>query len=206
MDAVIVIGYNYHFNKNDFINKYVIGVDKGALYCLENNIKMDCAIGDFDSIDEKSYIEINKITKVIKLNPIKDETDTQEALKLCKNMDSITIVGGILGKRIEHFYANLLLLKKYSNLYIKDDYSLIMTSNKSITIEKNEYKYISIFSIDPDTNITLNGFKYNLKDYNLSPDCLLGISNEIIENKATLSLKSGKIILFFTKEDNEVLR
>ena len=81
-----------------------------------------------------------------------------------------------------------------------------MTSNKSITIEKNEYKYISIFSIDPDTNITLNGFKYNLKDYNLSPDCLLGISNEIIENKATLSLKSGKIILFFTKEDNEVLR
>ena len=63
--------------QNDFINKYVIGVDKGALYCLENNIKMDCAIGDYDSIDEKPYIEINKITKVIKLNPIKDETDTQ---------------------------------------------------------------------------------------------------------------------------------
>ena len=55
MKAVLVIGNNYTYDEKDFIDSYVIGVDKGALYCLKNHIKMDLAVGDFDSVNNSEY-------------------------------------------------------------------------------------------------------------------------------------------------------
>ena len=125
MRAVLVIGNNYKINKDDFKNSYVIGVDKGALFLHRNNIKMDLALGDFDSITEKEFELIKKDTKIIKLNKIKDDSDTEHALNLVKNYDEIVILGGIQGKRIEHFYAILLYLELNKNIIIKDNNSLI---------------------------------------------------------------------------------
>ena len=73
------------YNEKDFIDSYVIGVDKGALYCLKNHIRMDLAVGDFDSVNNRDFDLINKETKIIKLNSIKDDTDTEHALNLVKN-------------------------------------------------------------------------------------------------------------------------
>ena len=155
MKAVLFIGNNYKLNKNDFIDSYIIGVDKGALFCLKNNIKMDLAVGDFDSVSINDYELIKNTTKVVKLNPIKDDTDTEHALNLVKDYDEILILGGIKGNRIEHFVSMLIYLKKFPNLVIKDDYSIIFSSSKDLKIKKaEEYKYISIFSLDNDTLIS----------------------------------------------------
>jgi thiamine pyrophosphokinase len=202
MKAVLFIGNNYKLNKNDFIDSYVIGVDKGALFCLNNNIKMDLAVGDFDSINEKEYELIKNTTKVVKLNPIKDDTDTEHALNLVKDYDEILILGGIKGNRIEHFISMLIYLKKFPNLVIKDDYSIIFSSSKDLKIKKDEeYKYISIFSLDNDTFISLKGFKYDLDNYNLKTDNPLGVSNEIIDDYGIISLK-GRIMIIRTRDDN----
>ena len=202
MKAVLFIGNNYKLNKNDFIDSYVIGVDKGALFCLNNNIKMDLAVGDFDSVNINDYELIKNTTKVVKLNPIKDDTDTEHALNLVKDYDEILILGGIKGNRIEHFISMLIYLKKFPNLVIKDDYSIIFSSSKDLKIKKaEEYKYISIFSLDNDTLISLKGFKYNLDNYNLKTDNPLGVSNEIIDDYGIISLK-GRIMIIRTRDDN----
>ena len=201
MKAVLVIGNNYKFNKEDFYNSYVIGVDKGALYCLNNDIKMDLAVGDFDSIKEDELESIKKITKIVKLNPIKDDTDTEHALNIVKNYDEIVILGGIKGNRIEHFISMLIYLKKYPNLVIKDDNSIIFRADKDIILKKDNYKFISLFSIDNNTIISLDGFKYNLDNYNLKENDPLGISNEIVLDEAKINL-NGKIIIVKTKDDN----
>ena len=202
MKAVLFIGNNYKLNKIDFIDSYVIGVDKGALFCLNNNIKMDLAVGDFDSVNINDYELIKNTTKVVKLNPIKDDTDTEHALNLVKDYDEILILGGIKGNRIEHFISMLIYLKKFPNLVIKDDYSIIFSSSKDLKIKKDEeYKYISIFSLDNDTFISLKGFKYNLDNYNLKEDNPLGVSNEIIDDYGIISLK-GRIMIIRTRDDN----
>ena len=202
MKAVLFIGNNYKLNKNDFIDSYIIGVDKGALFCLKNNIKMDLAVGDFDSVSINDYELIKNTTKVVKLNPIKDDTDTEHALNLVKDYDEILILGGIKGNRIEHFISMLIYLKKFPNLVIKDDYSIIFSSSKDLKIKKaEEYKYISIFSLDNDTLISLKGFKYNLDNYNLKTDNPLGVSNEIIDDYGIISLK-GRIMIIRTRDDN----
>lgn len=200
MKAVVVIGNNYKFNKNDFENAFIIGVDKGALFCHKNNIMMDLAIGDFDSISNADFNCINA-KKIIKLNPIKDQTDTKEAIDYCKEYDEIILLGAIQGKRIEHFYANLLLLNDYKNLKIKDDSSFIFTAEENIEI-KNEYKYISIFSLEEESIISLSGMKYNLSNYILKKNDPLCISNEIIANLGKISIKKGRILIILSKEDN----
>ena len=201
MRAVLIIGNNYKLNNDDLKNSYIIGVDKGALYCLHNNIKMDLAVGDFDSVSKEEFDLIKKNNDIIKLNPIKDDTDTEHALNLVKNYDEILILGGIKGNRIEHFISMLIYLKKFPNLIIKDDYSIIYTIDKNIEIKKDEYKYISLFSLDDNTIISLDGFKYNLCDFNLKMDNPLGVSNEIIKDFGNIKIK-GRIIVVKTKDDN----
>ena len=200
MKATLVIGNNYKIDKDDFKDSYVIGVDKGALYLYQNNIKMDLAVGDFDSISKNDLELIEKETKVIKLNPIKDDSDTEHAINLVKNYDEILILGGIQGKRIEHFYALLLYLQISKNIILKDNNSLIYYRENDFKIAKNEYKFISFFSLDDNTYISLNGFKYNLDNYNLKRLDPLCLSNEKKEDIVEIKLK-GKILVIETKDD-----
>lgn len=200
MEYVLIIGHDIDFNKFNFKNKYIIGVDEGAYIALKEGIKLDLAIGDFDSVNEEKFKYICENTSVIQLPIEKDDTDTLAAVKYCKNAERITILGGIQGKRIEHFVANMILMQSYPNIEILDNNSYMYVTNNSITINKNDYKYISFFAIN-DCFITLDGFKYPLRDYYLKSDNPLAISNEIINDKAIITLRGGKLMIIQTKED-----
>lgn len=204
MEVIIFLGQNININNYDFNNKYIIGVDKGASILAEYNIMMDLAIGDFDSIADDEIDEIKKCSKkIIKLNPIKDETDTKEAIiEALKISNDITILGGIQGYRIEHFIANMFLLKKYPFVKIMDDNSLIFVSSKSITIN-DDYKYISIFPFE-DSTISLKGFKYDLTDYNLKRYDDLGVSNELVSENGFIEIKKGQIFIIMSNESIEI--
>ena len=109
MDVCFIIGNNFDLTKYDFTNKIVVGIDRGAYLAFQNNIKLDYAVGDFDSISAQELEELYTYTNVVKLNPIKDDTDTLHALNMFKECDNLIILGGITGKRIDHFVANLKL-------------------------------------------------------------------------------------------------
>ncbi len=201
--AVLFIGNNYKLNKEDLVDSYIVGIDKGALYCLKNNIKMDLAVGDFDSVTSDEFELIIKSTKIEKLNPMKDDTDTEHALNMLKDYDEILILGGIKGNRIEHFVSMLIYLKKFPNVILKDDNSIIYTASKDLIIKKDKnYKFISIFSLDDFTYISLKGFKYDLDNYNLRSDDPLGVSNEVIDDEAKISI-NGRILIIRTKDDSK---
>ena len=53
MKVLIFLGQNVNINQYDLGNSYLIGVDKGASILASNFIKMDLAIGDFDSSGQK---------------------------------------------------------------------------------------------------------------------------------------------------------
>ena len=205
MKAILILNNIKKINKELLSNSYVVGVDKGAYNAYLNNINLDLAIGDFDSTTNEEYKCIEKIAKeVIKLNPIKDETDTAMAIKYLENkFDEIYILGGISGKRIEHFLANVITLCNSPKIKIIDDNYLIECKNTNF-IPNFDYRYISFFSLDNDTRLTLKGFKYNLDNYNLKIFDPLCISNEIID-EALVQIHSGKILVIYSKSDNEEL-
>ena len=201
MDACFIIGNNLDFSKYDFTNKLVIGVDRGAYLAYLNNIKLDYAIGDFDSISAEELKLLESYTKVIKLNPIKDLTDTQYALEMFSKCEKLIVYGGIFGKRIDHFVANLKLFYKYPNLIFIDDNTYISLCDMKQGFVKDEYTYYSFFALEDVYNLCLTGFKYPLKNFNLSHTSSLGVSNEIVNNIANLSFSKGKLLLIKTKNE-----
>lgn len=199
MDYILIIGNNVNLKNYDYKNKYVIGIDKGAYLAYLNNIKLDEAIGDFDSIELEELNILKKYTKTTVLNPVKDDTDTAYALRHIKNAEKIEILGSIQGKRIEHLIANIIEAVNDERITLIDDYSKIFAISENFIIKKNEYKFISFYAIADKVNISLSGFKYNLLDYSLKKNDPLCISNEIIE-EGTIKV-NGKILIIMSKDD-----
>src|SRR5690554_5660901 len=91
----------------------VIVVDKAFIDYSKLNLKIDLVIGDFDSIP--SYKSLLKEYETIKFSSLKDYSDTYLAVKYAKEkgFNNIQIIGGLGGSRVDHTYANLLILNKY---------------------------------------------------------------------------------------------
>ena len=203
MKAILFCGQNIDLNKYNLKDSYLIGVDNGALILANNKIEMDLALGDFDTAKEENLNLIMKYSKKIKkLNPIKDDTDTFDALEIVYGKyDEILVLGGIQGKRVEHLISNIYALKKYKGLKLIDDYSLIEIIDKDKEFKKDEYKYISFFSLK-DSIVSLKGFKYNLDNYNLKVFDPICISNEIVDEVAYLTL-DGEVLCIKSMDDNK---
>ena len=193
--------------KNKFNN--IIASDKGLEALDKCNIKPNYIIGDFDSLNEKvlnKYIN-DETVKIIKLNPEKDYTDTHMALKLAIELKStdITIIGAI-GSRLDHTLANINILKealeKKVACRILNENNNITLINKNITIKKEEeYPYISLIPLTTNvTGVTLNGFKYPLDNATMEIGKSIGVSNEQIEDNATIKLEEGILIIIRSKD------
>jgi len=205
---IAIILFDVNLKLFDLSSYYKIGVDAGALNAVKSGLTLDLAIADFDSVSLDDFKLIETYSKkVIKLNPIKDKSDTEEAFDIALGMSNdITIFGGIQGNRIEHFLSILSLFNKNQNLKIIDNNSLIFVKDKSFEFKKNDYslyKFVSIFSLDDDLNISLSGFKYNLNKYNLKRDNVsLTISNEMVLDDLFVDINK-KTLFIFSKADNQ---
>lgn len=188
---------------NIYINQlnkgYVIAADGGKEYLEKCGITPDMIIGDFDSL---GYIP--KHRNIIKLPVEKDVTDMFAAVNEAMEMgyDKFIIYGG-LGGRLDHTIANCQLLKYISK---KGCIGFIVGENTAITSVYNgkiefcdEFKgLISVFSIDETSKgVTIEGFKYELKDGELKNDYPLGVSNEFAGKRGIIEVEDGTLLVHF---------
>lgn len=189
-----------------FINKYldksdfVICADGGITHAENLKITPQLIIGDFDSYNGKILCE-----NVMRYPPEKDDTDMALCIEYAiKNGYEKIIIAGGLGGRIDHTLANLSLLAKYSDkdIMLIDEKTEITAISDFCSLEKNEKKYISFISFTEKTEgVTYKGLKYPLSDATLySKDAQFSISNEIVEKKAEITVKTG-ILLCIRTED-----
>ena len=188
----------------------IIVCDRGleALYKLK--IIPNHVVGDFDSVSPEILEFYKKQSQIIfhTYHAEKDNTDTDIALKLAIRLKSskITIMGA-LGKRIDHALANIHILKDALEANIPcqiiDEHNRIYLINKEITLEKDKIygKYVSLIPLTSEVEgITLTGFKYPLENYTLPIGTSLGISNEIIEDRAHVEMKKGILIVIESRD------
>lgn len=183
----------------------ILAADSGmnALYAAA--VTPDIIIGDFDSADEKilAFFQQNKAIDFCTLNPEKDDTDTEFAIResIRRGADSITIIGGT-GTRLDHVLGNISLLgigiEEQVSMELLDEHNRIRMIQKPLTLEKDaQYgKYVSLIPYGGDVQgITLRGFKYPLSDYTMGGFNSLGISNEIVDEKAVIELTRGSLLV-----------
>ena len=198
--AAFINDYSF-INLEDLSNSYIICADGGINHLNALGISPDVIIGDFDS-SEKSIEFVN----IIEYPKEKDDTDLGLAINYAakKGYDECIAVG-CLGGRLDHTYANISLLdyalKQGVHLELIDDKSKIFLVDSYSEINKEKYKYVSVFSFEGTVEgITLEGFKYSLNNERLDCGYPLGVSNEIIDDVGIVKLKKGKVIIMLIKE------
>lgn len=173
--------------------EFIIGVDMACSYLMENNVPIDLAIGDFDSIKGGSMKEvIDYSDKAIIFPTVKDYTDTYLAVKEALKMKhtEIIIYGGV-GKRFDHSIANVSLLKLGTIAICNDHVTMYMLHPGSYEIESKK-KFISFFAMEDVKQLDLLGFKYQQRKYDLNVDDPLCISNE---GSGTVSFEDGVLLV-----------
>ena len=144
MNALIVSGGNAPSEK--LLRKYVamcdfiIGADKGNECLIKYNIIPQLSLGDFDSINKKTFETISsKNIEIKKFPPEKDYTDTEiaimEALKM--GAEKIYLLGGT-GTRVDHTLGNIGLIlttrDKGAKLIIVDDNNIVYLAHNNMTL------------------------------------------------------------------------
>ncbi|BCB03311.1 thiamine diphosphokinase [Bacillus sp. KH172YL63] len=183
-----------------------IGVDRGVYTLLKQGITPTVAFGDFDSVSEKEWDEIiEKVGEVNRVQPEKDETDLELALNWAVGQKPKTItIFGATGGRLDHFMGNLQLLMKNELMETDIAVEIIDVQNRLYLAKPGEHtiyesarlKYISFVPVTGTVEgITLKGFKYPLKNRNISRGSTLCISNELIQSSGTFSFSDGILMV-----------
>lgn len=171
-----------------------IGVDSGALYCLDKNIDMLLALGDFDSITKEDLVKLETSgVRVIKFPEDKNEIDFELALNYVDDYDEIYVYGG-LGNRRDHEYMLMNFVMRDPRIVVIDKENRIQMREKGeYNYTKSNYKFLSIIPLS-DGVISLSGFKYPLYNVEINKRSFYLTSNQIVD-KGIITLSKGKILV-----------
>lgn len=218
MQALIISGGNLDTEfALSYIKNYsfdcMIAADKGMGFFYEQKMVPNYIVGDFDSAAPEvlhSFQSLDEGQKpvILQFQPEKDETDTELALRVAirEGCDVIHLLGAT-GSRVDHVCGNLHLLgaamKQGAECRMVDANNRVRMICRGMTIRREEQfgRYVSLFPFTPQvTGLTLTGFQYPMKDGILECYHTLGVSNEIIAEKAEISLREGVLLVVESKD------
>lgn len=189
----------------------IIAADSGMEFLYRNQIKPQVIVGDFDSV-KKEILEFYKKQpqiQFVELNPMKDDTDTESAVRLAISMgaEKITLLGAT-GSRLDHVLGNIELLgiglMADVPIEMLDAHNRVCMIQHGITKKRENLfgRYISLIPYTKEVeHLTLKGFKYPLTDACLKGFCSLGISNEIVEEEAEITFERGILLVIESKDE-----
>lgn len=184
--------------------QYVIAADGGVGYADKLGIKPNLILGDFDTLSRELLEKYQRAgVEILSFPPEKDYTDTHLAIEKAIEMkpDFLTILGAT-GTRLDHTLANLGLLTLTVEQGIKaeilDGHNRIQMMKESLVLKRKELwgKYISLVPYTEEvTGICLKGFRYPLKNAELTIGISRGISNELTEEEGSISIEKGLLFV-----------
>ena len=204
--AVFAGGDRGHY-RTDF-DRFV-GVDRGSLWVLEEDLPLALAAGDFDSVTEEERQVIQKHAQhFVQARPEKDDTDLELALLTIfeKNSQAQVTIFGALGGRIDHMLANVFLpsnpkLAPYMHqIEIEDGQNLIAycPEGTSQLQPRSDYDYLAFMPVR-DSQLTILGAKYELTEDNFFFKKVYA-SNEYIDREVSVICPDGYVVVLHSKD------
>lgn len=187
--------------------KFVMGVDRGALWLISHGVRPAIAIGDFDSVNAAEQARIrSRSKKVSAFSPKKDKTDLELAIETAIGMqpNEVTIYGA-LGTRFDHSLGAVHMLSKLESHnicgYIVDRNNIIYIVRRQKEISRYAlYPYVSILPLTTSSNVSLHGFVYDIARVTLRSGSTLGISNEILGKTAVVQVHRGPVLVIHSRD------
>ncbi|MCR4925382.1 MAG: thiamine diphosphokinase, partial [Clostridiales bacterium] len=160
-------------------------------------------LGDFDSSPMPSEL----LYEVKRYKSDKEETDMQLAMLegFERGYNNFIILGGT-GGRLDHTFANIELLayaEKHGRFaaLVDETNKAFLVSNKTVDLKRESGKYVSLFAYGGEaTGVTLEGFKYSIKNETFSPVNPVGVSNEMIDIVGRITVEKGSLLVIISKD------
>jgi len=176
--------------------KRVICCDGAADSLIDFGLEPFAIVGDCDSVNKKIA---EKYQDRLFRDSDQETNDLTKAVKWCsvKGYEDIVILGAT-GKREDHTLGNISLLIEYAgsaSVKMVTDAGIFLPILESTKIEAQKGQQISLFSIDPETEITSTGLKYKLDNKKLT-NWWTATLNEAEENSFTLEFRQGRVIVY----------
>ena len=175
----------------------IVCCDGGVENLIEAGYTPDAIIGDMDSTGK---LFAGRFQDIIFSDDDQETNDLTKAVSWCskRGFNSLVILAAT-GKREDHTIGNISLLAEY----IKDvsvkmvtDTGILIPLLKSSIVSSFPGQQVSVFSIDPDTEITSHGLRYPLKSKKIN-NWWVATLNESKGDSFSLQFRGGPIIVYF---------
>jgi thiamine pyrophosphokinase len=156
----------------------------------------DAIVGDMDSLS----IELaNRFADRLYPDDGQETNDLTKSVDWCieSGLKKIVIVGAT-GKREDHTIGNISLLAEYIkdvDVIMVTDTGLFMPLIKSSSIDSFKGQQVSLFAIDPETEITTHGLKYPLTRTKIS-NWWFATLNEALGDNFSIEFSKGRVIVY----------
>jgi thiamine pyrophosphokinase len=176
--------------------KRIICCDGSVQNLILAGMQPDAIVGDMDSLNDDFA---NRFADRIYLDENQDTNDLTKAVSWCSDMGykDIVIVGAT-GKREDHTIGNISLLADYIkkvNVIMVTDTGILRPLLKSSAISCFAGQQVSIFSIDPETEVTSYGLRYPLNRTKIT-NWWFATLNEALGDSFSLEFNPGKVIIY----------
>ncbi len=177
---------------------FYIAADAGFLAMQKAGVTPDLLIGDFDSLGNDLPAGI----PVIRLPVEKDVTDTDAAAaEGIKRGCTDFVFYGVLGGRPDHSLANLSLLARLSQQGFTAKaygagFEIAAVTNGRISFPAGRKGAAAVFSwTDESRGVTIEGFKYTLRNGTLRSNFALGACNSFTGGEAFVEAEDGTLLV-----------
>ena len=180
----------------------LICADGGTRHARAWGLKPQVVIGDMDSLDAGALTELSVAgARVIRHPAQKDETDLELALDLAarEGATQITILGA-LGGRLDQSIANILLLTwprlRSIPVSIVEGRDRLLLAQERTTLRGKAGDQVSLLPLSAEvTGVTTDGLEYPLRGETLYMGQTRGVSNVLLRDEATITLKQGLLLV-----------
>ncbi len=174
------------------------------IVCCDGSVKKlvkagftpDAIVGDMDSLGDLHALKYrDRLYEYAE----QETNDLTKAVNWCreKGYNDLVIVGAT-GRREDHTLGNISLLAEYIqmvNVIMVTDTGIFLPLLKGSEISSFPGQQVSVFSIDPTTEISSSGLRYPLRNTKLR-NWWVATLNEATDDKFTLDFSSGRIIVY----------
>lgn len=174
----------------------IICCDGAAKSLMEFGLEPYAIVGDCDSLSPEIFEKFgDRIYRFVE----QETNDLTKSVKWCaaQGYKDIVILGAT-GKREDHTIGNISLLAEYAltvNVKIVTDTGIFYPVCESKSFESFPGQQVSVFSINPETEITSSGLKYPLKRKKLR-NWWEATLNEVEGDSFKLDFNGGPLIVF----------
>jgi thiamine pyrophosphokinase len=176
--------------------KRIVCCDGSASSLVLSGMEPVAIVGDMDSLNEDLA---DRFADRIFRDENQDTNDLTKVVEWCRgnNYRDIIIVGAT-GKREDHTLGNISLLAEYAkdmNVVMVTDTGILRPYLTDAEIVTFPGQQVSVFSIDPDTEVTSHGLKYPLTRTKIT-NWWYATLNEALGDSFFLEFSEGRLIVY----------